>query len=166
MYTVHTNRNPWEPTESPRWIVVRIWKQIGLVVESFITSGAADKDIVVGSDNYSTEQSLKPSSISPTRTWCCCPSSDRNGVLLKREINRIRIRAAPPREKNTEQTGETCGIEGTTNRPGRLENITTNGTMGIGVNSVGVGDHRVTTCHQSWRHRRLETERWPPLVYK
>jgi len=23
--------------------------------------------------------------------------------------------------------------------------------------------HRVTTCHRSWRHRRLETERWPPL---
>jgi len=23
--------------------------------------------------------------------------------------------------------------------------------------------HRVITCHRSWRHRRLETERWPPL---
>jgi len=23
--------------------------------------------------------------------------------------------------------------------------------------------HRVTTCHRSWRHWRLETERWPPL---
>jgi len=22
---------------------------------------------------------------------------------------------------------------------------------------------RVTTCQRSWRHRRLETERWPPL---
>jgi len=24
-------------------------------------------------------------------------------------------------------------------------------------------NHRVITCQQSWRHRRLETERWPPL---
>jgi len=24
-------------------------------------------------------------------------------------------------------------------------------------------NHRVTICHRSWRHRRLETERWPPL---
>jgi len=26
-----------------------------------------------------------------------------------------------------------------------------------------VWSHRLITCHRSWRHRRLETERWPPM---